>query len=186
MGLWQAILNYRDGDFEPHRDWWIRQYMSKAVVNQARANGVGQKMRQELEDYRSVDERLLGELGRNPTLEEIAEQMHISVEQAQTVADMMDNIRMLNRVEKAVAPKKEEEDPEDEQAVEDTAYFHMRQRILDLLSSLSQEDAQLLTLRFGLEGGLPLSPAETGKKLGMSPEDVIEREAAALGKLRQS
>ena len=68
--------------------------------------------------------------------------------------------------------------------MEDTAYFQMRQRIAELLSSLSEEDAKLLTLRFGLEGGLPLSPADTGRKLGLTAEEVVQREAAALMKLR--
>ena len=70
------------------------------------------------------------------------------------------------------------------QAVEDTAYFQMRQRIMELLSGLSEEDSKLLTLRFGLEGGMPLSPEETGKRLGLTPEEVVAKEAAALAKLR--
>ena len=60
----------------------------------------------------------------------------------------------------------------------------MRQRILDLLSGLSQEDQKLLTLRFGLEGGKPMTPAEVGRKMGLTPEEVVAREAAALTKLR--
>ncbi len=185
MGLWQAILNYESGEFAPHRDWWIRQYMSRAIINQARSNGVGQKMRQALEDYRAVDERLLSDLGRNPTLEEIALELHISAEQADVIAKMLENVRQMDKVKTATAPK-EEEDPEDQQAVEDTAYFQARQRIMDLLSNLTEEDAKLLTLRFGLEGGLPLSPEDTGRKLGLTPEEVIKREADALAKLRQS
>ena len=78
LGLWQAIQGYREGDYDAYRDYWIRFYMAKAVFLQARANGVGQKLRGALEDYRAVDERLLSELGRNPTLEEIAEAMHIA------------------------------------------------------------------------------------------------------------
>ena len=77
-----------------------------------------------------------------------------------------------------------EEVPEDSQAVEDTAYFQMRQRIAELLSNLTEEEAKLLTLRFGLEGGAPLSPEETGKKLGLTPQEVVQREANALVKLR--
>ena len=69
--------------------------------------------------------------------------------------------------------------------MEDTAYFQMRQRITELLSTLSETDAKLLTLRFGLEGGLPLSPEETGCKLGLTPEEVVAREAAALMQLRK-
>ena len=69
--------------------------------------------------------------------------------------------------------------------MEDTAYFQMRQRIMELLSTLSAEDAKLLTLRFGLEGGLPLSPEEVGKKLGLTSQEVVEREANALAMLRR-
>ena len=62
----------------------------------------------------------------------------------------------------------------------------MRQRIQELLSSLSEEDAKLLTLRFGLEGGLPLTPEDTGKQLGLTPEEVVAKEAAALAMLRSN
>ena len=57
-------------------------------------------------------------------------------------------------------------------------------KIAELLEGLEETDVKLLTLRFGLEGGLPLSPEETGKRLGLSPEEVVAREAAALMKLR--
>ena len=60
----------------------------------------------------------------------------------------------------------------------------MRQRVMDLLSAVSEEDAKLLTLRFGLEGAKPLSPEEAGKRLGLTPDEVLAKEAAALAKLR--
>ena len=182
LGLWQAIRNYRYGDYAPHRDRWIRFYMAKAVTLQARSNGVGQKMRTALEDYKEIDERLLGELGRNPTLEEIALELHMSVEETASVKKMLDDARLLAQAKKPVEPEEEKE--EEEQAVEDTALFQMRQRILDLLSGLEESDQKLLTLRFGLEGGKPLSPEDTGKHLGLTPEEVVAREAAALAKLR--
>ena len=184
LGLWQAILNYDGGDFEAHCDWHIRWDVARVVTMQARNNGVGQKMRQAMEDYRSVDERLLSELGRNPTIEEIAEELHMTVEEAAAVAKMLDTARTLAQAKKPAEP--EEEDPEDQQAVEDTAYFQMRQRISELLSNLDEADAKLLTLRFGLEGGKPLSPEDTGKKLGLTPEEVVAKEAAALAKLRNT
>ena len=182
LGLWQAIMSFSGGDFAQIRDRWIRGAMAKAITLQARDNGVGQKMRQALEDYKEVDERLLSELGRNATTEEIAEQMHISAEEALLVKKMLDSARLLNRAKAENEP--EEEDPEEEQHVEDTALFQMRQRISDLLSGLDDADAKLLTLRFGLEGGLPQSPEEVGRKLGLTPEEVVSREAAALAKLR--
>ena len=134
LGLWQAVRNYRYGDYADHRDRWIRFYMAKTVTLQARSSGVGQKLRTALEDYRAVDERLLAELGRNPTVEEIAQELHMGREEAETVRKMLENARILAQVKK---PSQEETPQEEEdQAVEDTALFQMRQRILDLLSSL--------------------------------------------------
>lgn len=184
LGAWQAIAYYESGDFAEHRDWFICQAMAQAITLQARANGVGQKMRAAMEDYRSVDERLLSELGRNATLEEIALELHMTPEEAESVRDTLDSARLLSQARAANAPK--EEELEETQHVEDTALFQMRQRISELLSGVSEEDAKLLTLRFGLEGGLPLNPEETGRKLGLTPEEVIAREAAALSQLRSS
>ncbi len=184
LGLWQAILHYTEGDFEKYCDRRIRITLANAIARQALANGVGQKMRQALEDYRAVDERLLTELGRNPTLEEIALELHMTPEEASFVSETLDAARMLQRAKSEAQPK--EKQPEDEQAVEDTAYFQMRQRVQELLSSLNETDAKLLTLRFGLEGGLPLTPQDIGKQLGLTPEEVVAREAAALTKLRNT
>lgn len=181
LALWQAFLSYSGGDIEAWCHRRIRQVIANTVVQQARANGIGQKLLRALEDFRAVDERLLAELGRNPTLEEIADQMHITAEEAASVAETLEAARMLDR---AKAVPEETSTEEDEQAVEDTAYFQMRQRIQELLSNLSDSDAKLLTLRFGLEGGLPLSPEDTGRRLGLTPEEVVAREAAALMKLR--
>ena len=181
LGLWQAIGCFDGGDYEAHRDWWIRQSLARAVTMQARQSGVGHKLRQAMEDYRSVDERLLCDLGRNPTVEEIAEEMHISAQEAAAVAKMVENARMMGKVH---TPEVEDDPAEEEAHVEDTALFQMRQRIAELLEGVSEEDAKLLTLRFGLEGGLPLSPADTGRRLGLTPEEVVAREAAALSMLR--
>ena len=183
LGLWQGICNYHRGDYAAHRDRWIRFYLAKAVTLQARQSGVGQKMRTALEDYRSVDERLLGELGRNPTLEEIALELHMGVEEADAVRKMLEDARILAKVKTPPVDEEEEKEAQ-EQSVEDTALFQMRQRISDLLSGLPEEDQKLLTLRFGLEGGKPLTPAETGERLGLIPEEVVAKEAAALSKLR--
>ena len=185
MGLWQAILSYQQGDFIAHAQWYIQQYLARAVMFQAREMGFGQRMKQAMEDYRSVDERLLSDLGRNPTLEEIAEAMHIAPEEAETVGKMLESARMLSRAKQENQPP-EEEDPEEEQHVEDTALFQSRQRIQDMLSGLSEQEAQLINLRFGLEGGMPLSPEDAGKRLGLTPEEVVAMEAAALAKMRNN
>ena len=181
LGLWQAVCSYHGGDYAAYRDRWIRFYLARAVTMQAGANGVGQKMRQALEDYRQVDSRLLSDLGRNPTLEEIALELHMNVEEAATVRQMLAEAQQLARVQ---SPQ-EDAPEEQEQAVEDTALFQMRQRIGDLLSGLSEADAKLLSLRFGLDGGKPLTAEEAGAKLGLTASQVLEKEAATLAQLRQ-
>lgn len=183
MELWKQMECFRC-DFETLRDRCIHYAMKKAIILQAHANGVGSKMRQAMEDYRSVDERLLADLGRNPTIEEIAEAMHMTPESAASIGKMVENARLIAQAKKQ--PEPEEEKIAETQAVEDTAYFQMRQRISDLLSSLCEEDAKLISLRYGLDGGLPMSPADTGKQLGLTPDEVIAREAAALAKLRNA
>ena len=185
LGLWQGIGSYRRGDYTLWRDRYIRFALAKAVTAQARVMGTGQRMRSALEDYRQVDERLLSELGRNPTLEEIALELHMSVEAAYTVKKMLDDAYLLAQT-KGKPQEDAEEDPDAEQAVEDTALFRMRQRISELLSDLSPGDAKLLTLRFGLEGGMPMTPAQAGEKLGLTPEEVVAKEAAALALLRNN
>ena len=127
---------------------------------------------------------VLGKAGTPPDVEEIAQELHMTVEEASSVQSMLEDARMLARVNSRQQEQEEEEKEAQDQAVEDTAQFRMRQRILDLLSNVSEEDAKLLTLRFGLEGGKPLSPQEAGKRLGLTPDEVLTREAAALAKLR--
>ncbi len=183
LGLWQALQTYQQGDIEAHCDRYIRQYMTFAVLLQAREAGVGSKMRQAMEDYRDTDRKLLVELGRNPTVEEIAQALHMSMEEAMTVSETLDSAQMLQR---AKAPREEKpRAEEDDQAVEDTAYFRMRQRIAQLLEHLPEEEARLLTLRYGLEGGVPMKPQQVAALLGISVEDVTAKEAAALEKLRE-
>ena len=182
LGLWQAILHYTGGEFAICRDWWIRQYLARSLFLQARSGDLGQKLRQGMEDYRDMDQKLLSELGRNPTLEEIAEAMHVTAADAEVYANMLTMAKARQQVDAVMEPPKVEE--EEDQAVEDTAYFQMRQRITELLSTLSETDAKLLTLRFGLEGGLPLSPEDAGRKLGLTAREVVAREAQALMKLR--
>ena len=183
LGLWQGILSYQQGDFVSHAAWWIRQYLHKTVLLQARELGLGQRMKQAMEDYRAVDDRLLTELGRNPTLAELAEEMHMTLQESEMVRDMIAAARMMHAAKQDL--EEPEESPEDEQHVEDTAYFQSRQRIQELMDGLTETEEKLIALRFGLEGGLPLSPEETGRKLGMTPDEVVAIETAALAKMRQ-
>ena len=179
LALLQALADYDGGDFEAYCDYRIGFAMDKLITLQARSAGVGEKLRRALEDYRSVDEQLLAELGRNPTIEELAEKLHMSADETRTVVEMFNAAQSMQKVN---AP--EEEPQEEEQAVEDTAYFRLRQRIAELLAELDETSAALLRLRFGLEGGKPMTPEQAGKKLGLTAEEVVALEAAALAKLR--
>ena len=185
LGLWQGILNYTQGDFETHILWWIDQYLAKAVVMQACSGEIGQKIRQGMADYRDADQKLLGELGRTPTVEEIAEAIHCAPEEAATYAELLSQAKIRQQADALKEPKVKEPDPDDEQAVENTAYFLTRQRILEMLSTLTEQEAKLLTLRFGLEGGMPMDARQVGLAMGLAAEDITKLEAAALQKLRQ-
>lgn len=183
LGLWQGILSYKGGNFEANCGPWIDFYMAREMTRCAREGGIGGKMRQGMADYVDADQRLLAELGRNPTTGEIAEALHVTEQEAEAFASMLRSARGKSRVEEEREEK--EENPEDQLAVEDTAYFQSRQRVNEMLSGLTAEEAELLTLRFGLEGGAPLSPEETGRRLHMTPEEVLRAEAEALAKLRK-
>ncbi len=183
LGLWQSIGAYSGGDFESHCDWYIRQYMAGAVVLQAADSGLGAKLRQGMEDYRDVDQKLLAELGRNPTLEEIAESLHMTLSQAQMVESMVMSARLVASAHQE--PEEKEEDPEDTQAVEDTAYFQSRQRIFEMLSGLTEQEKKLITLRYGLESGKPLSTQQVAEVINISPEEALSLEAGALAKMRK-
>lgn len=182
LGLWNAISSYETGDYAAFRDLFIGNSIARAITMQARANGLGQRIRREMEDYRAVDERLLSDLGRNPSIEEIAAELHVTAEEAEVIRKMVEDARRVNM---ALKPEPEEVPEEENQAVEDTSYFQLRSRITELLSVLDEKDAKLISLRYGLEGGLPLSAAETGSRLGVTPGEVSAREAQILAKLRE-
>lgn len=184
LGLWNGILRFPGGSFEAFRDGCIRRYMAQAVLRQARASGLGQKMRQAVEDYRMVDERLLSELGRNPTLAEIAEAMHMTVTEIEAVRKFLDNARLVGRAHEIKEP--EEEAPEDSQAVEDTAYYQTRERVDSLMSGISELEHKVVTMRYGLDGKAPQTAQEVGRKLGLTVTEVVELETSALTKMRQS
>ncbi|MBR7178186.1 MAG: sigma-70 family RNA polymerase sigma factor [Oscillospiraceae bacterium] len=184
LGLWDVILNFQGGSFEQCRDYCIAGAMAKAVIRQARAMGLGQKMRQAVEDYRMVDEQLLSELGRNPILEEIAERMHMTVSEVESVRKLLENARMVGKAHETKEP--EEETPEDSQAVEDTAYYQTRERVDSLMSGISELEQKVVTMRYGLDGKAPQTAAEVGRKLNLTVTEVVELETAALTKMRQS
>lgn len=182
LGLWQGILHYDSGNLDAHLQWWIDFYLAKACIMHDRSSGVGLKMRKALEEYRNTDHQLLADLGRNPTVEEIAVHMHITAEEAEVYDDMLRSARLMEQVKKTPQQDEQEED----QAVEDTAYFQSRQRILDMLSTLTEQQAKVLTMRYGLEGTAPMTAQETATKLNLTAAEVTKLEAEALQQLRKT
>ncbi len=184
MGLWQAILSFEGGSFESFADFHIRFAIAKVITLQARENGVGQKMRSLCDDYRAADKRLLTRLGRNPSLEELAVELNITPDEAFQVENLVQSAALLAKARQAAAPR-EETGEEEDQSVENTAYYQSRQRINEMLEGLDETQAKLISLRFGLEGGLPLSAQEVGKKMNMTAGEVVAMEAAALDRIRK-
>ncbi len=180
LGMWKGILEYSGGSFDTHIHWWINQYLAAAITLQARANGVGRKLREGMEAYRAADRRLLTRIGRNPTVEEIAQELAVPVETAQIYEETLAAARTMEKV-KQPAPR---EDPDDAQAVENTAYFQSRQRIDEMLSVLTAQQAQVVTLRFGLDGDPPCDPQTVAQKLSMTADQVLAVEAQALEIMR--
>lgn len=183
MGLWQAILSYTGGEFDAYVDSCISFAMDRAIVLQARADGVGQRMRSLCDEYRAADRALLTSLGRNPSLEEIAMELHISPEEAYRVESLVQSASLLAKAKQSAQAAEENE--EDDQAVENTAYYQSRARVEEMLEGLDDTQAKLISLRFGLEGGLPMSAQEVGQKMNMTAEEVVAMEAAALEQIRK-
>lgn len=183
LGLWQCVLSYDGGDFREKALWWIRQAMARAVTLQAEANGVGDHLAAQMEHYQRADSRLLTQLGRNPTDQELAQELGVTLEESVSLGRMLREARNMAKVKQdRDAPK---ETPEDSMAVEDTAYFQARQRVSDLMSDLSEQETMVLNLRYGLNGKPPMTAQETAAKLCLTAAQVTALEASALGKMRK-
>ena len=188
LGLWQGILSYRTGAFRDHALWWIRQAMARVVTLQAQEGGIGAHLVEQIDAFQKADKKLLTVLGRNPTMAELAQELHVTLEEANSLAKTLREVREMAKIRdleekgpEAVA----EEEAESETAVEDTAYYQTRERVDSLLSGLTEQETQLLNMRYGLDGRQPLSISEAAMKLGMTGEEIVAAEAAALAKMRR-
>lgn len=179
LGLWQV----RPGAeaFSKAADQSIRQALARAVTLQARAAGLGQELVAAMEEFKQTDRRLLSQLGRNPTNEDLSDAMGMDMEQIALLRKMVTEVETL----KQAHPEPQEPDPQADQAIEDTAYFNLRTQVEELLSELDETDRQILQLRFGLNGGAALDVTQTAQTLGLKVDQVMEREFNALSKLRE-
>ena len=183
LGLWQGILSFESGSFREHALWWIRQAMARAVTLQAEADGVGGHLAGQIDRYQKADKLLLTQLGRNPTDQEIAQELGITLEETVSLGKTLREVHNMARVQKE-KDKANEVTPEDGQAVEDTAYYQTRERVNDLMEGLTEEETMVLNLRYGLNGKAPMTAQEAAVKMNMTAVQIAAVESAALAKMR--
>jgi RNA polymerase primary sigma factor len=192
IGLIRATnkFEYRRGHkFSTYATWWIRQAVSRAVADQGRTIRVPVHMGDQLNRMRRVQLTLLQELGRDPSIEELAVGM-------ETTPDKVEHLLEISRRPVSLeTPIDEDGDSTFGDFVEDTstpapadevATHLLHEQLQAALNKLPQREAQILRLRYGLEDGRVYTLEEVGQTIGVTRERVRQLEAQALNRLRQS
>jgi RNA polymerase primary sigma factor len=190
MGLMKAVekFEYRRGyKFSTYATWWIRQAITRSIADQARTIRIPVHMIETLNKVMQVQKQLLQEYGHEPTPDEVADEMNLPVDRVQQIMKMAQQPISLQ------SPVGDGDDTSFGDFIEDksaenpydmTAYSLLREKIIDVLDTLTERERRVLSLRFGLVDGYSRTLEEVGKQFKVTRERIRQIEAKALRKMR--
>lgn len=190
MGLMKAVekFEYRRGyKFSTYATWWIRQAITRSIADQARTIRIPVHMIETLNKVMQIQKQLLQELGHEPTAEEVSDEMNLPLERVQAIMKMAQQPISLQ------SPVGDSDDTNFGDFIEDkgaenpydmTAYSLLREKITDVLDSLTDRERKVLSLRFGLADGYSRTLEEVGRQFKVTRERIRQIEAKALRKMR--